>query len=547
MFAFMRKFFERLDGLAGIENGGVVAWLERAAFVFLVLTFAAAPHSIAATQTAWLIGMAVWIVRLFFRPRVRFRFGWLDVALWGLFVWSIVSSLVSYEPAMSLNKLRGAAVFLIFYFVLYNLRTRGAAFLAAGVMIASSMINVLWMPVERLIGRGVEIRGLAADGPLAKALLWEGDTLLAVNKRKVATPEEVVAEIERSEVSQIRFYRPDFEFAVEVRRTDLLPGSNALEKLGISGWKKSHNWRSKGFYGHYTTYAEVLQLIGSLVIGLLVAALGGRGERRWKGLQRKSPESEGRGEESPGIFGFQASKIFLLLALIVLDATGFVVLLSLTAVAIGFALLLTVTRAPQLGFIISSAVIVLFGLGRKWFLVAAVVLVPVALGGLIFLQQSRKVDFFDSKDDSTRYRQMMLRDGLRLSTESPRHLIFGVGMDSIQKHWQEWGLYDKGWQPMGHFHSTPMQLVVERGLPALLIWIAIVGLYLRSLWRGLRMTADDRTARGILLGCLGGLAGFLVSSLVHYNLGDQEVAMVLFMLMGIGVYLSTQQEMLQTI
>ena len=82
-------------------------------------------------------------------------FGWLDAALWGFFLWSVISSLVSYEPLMSLDKLRGAAIFLIFYFVLHNIRTARAAVFLAVLVIASCMVNVLWMPVERLIGRGV--------------------------------------------------------------------------------------------------------------------------------------------------------------------------------------------------------------------------------------------------------------------------------------------------------------------------------------------------------------------------------------------------------
>jgi hypothetical protein len=512
MFAFMRKFFERLDGLAGIDGEPAsIVWLERFAFVFLVFTFAAAPHSIAATQTAWIVGMLAWIVRLFFRPRVRFRLGWLDIALWGFFLWSIISSLVSYEPLVSIDKLRGAAVFLIFYFVLYNIRTRRAAVFLAGVMIVSCMANVLWMPIERLIGRGVEIEGVALNSPLAKPGLIDGDTLLEVDRRKVSTPESVIAALEQNEVSKVKFYRPDFELTIDVKRADLLPGGNALEKLGITGWKKSHNWRSKGFYGHYTTYAEVLQLIGSLVFGLLIAALpSGRVEKRMR-----------RGED--------ATKV----------APVSIILLGCSLVAIGFALLLTVTRAPQLSFVISAGLIVLVGLGRRWFLTAVLVLIPVALVGLIFLQQSRKVDFFDSKDESTRYRQMMVRDGLRLWTTSPRHFVFGVGMDSLQKHWQEWGMFDRGWQPMGHFHSTPVQLLAERGLPGLLIWLAVLGIYARALWRGLKVRpAGDWHSRGILLGCLGGLAGFVTSGLAHYNLGDQEVAMVFFMLMGLGLYLS---------
>jgi O-antigen ligase len=89
---------------------------------------------------------------------------------------------------------------------------------------------------------------------------------------------------------------------------------------------------------------------------------------------------------------------------------------------------------------------------------------------------------------------------------------------------------------MGHFHSTPLQLLVERGLPALLIWLIVLGIYARTLWKGLKTASSgDLRSRGILLGCLGGIIGFFTSSLVHYNLGDQEVVMVFFLLTGIGV------------
>jgi len=116
----------------------------------------------------------------------------------------------------------------------------------------------------------------------------------------------------------------------------------------------------------------------------------------------------------------------------------------------------------------------------------------------------------------------------------------GVGMDSIKTNWQDWGLFDKGWQPMGHFHSTPVQLAVERGIPALLIWLIVLALCGRTLWRGFRIAAgsSDWRSRGILLGCIGSLVGFFVSGLVHYNLGDQEVAMVFFILMALGAKLA---------
>src|SRR5215210_5449822 len=44
-------------------------WLERATVACLFLYAVAAPHSIAVTQTAWLLAMLFWVLRLSVRPR----------------------------------------------------------------------------------------------------------------------------------------------------------------------------------------------------------------------------------------------------------------------------------------------------------------------------------------------------------------------------------------------------------------------------------------------------------------------------------------------
>lgn len=544
----MKRFLAWLDDLAETTRENTTArWLERIAFVFLVLMVVSAPHSIAATQTAWITGMFVWIVRLFIRPRPRLNFSLLDGALWAFFLWSVVTSIFSYDPATSLDKLKGVAIFLILYFVIYNLRNLRAVYFLGFALIASCMVNVVWTPVQRLIGRGIEIHSVNPDGPLAKASLGEGDTLLEADGRKIKTPDELLQRIEQNEITKVKFYRPDFYLVVDVKRADLLAGANSLEKLGFESWRKSRNWRSSGFYGHYTTYAEVLQLIASLTLGLLVA---GFFSGRKKFAEPASSERSKRVTFA---------------------------MLFIAVVGMSVALLMTVTRASQLAFLISAFVIFAVGASRKWLVAAIAVGLPVALGGLFFLQQSRQVGFFDAKDDSTLYRQTMWRDGLRLWSENPRHIVVGVGMDSIQKNWRQWGLFDGGNLPMGHFHSTPVQLLVERGLPALLLWLMVLGIYARSLWKGIRRKGEEETRRqgeretwrrgesdasgireispdlrvsssyrlsssalnrGILLGCLGAAIGFFTSGLVHYNLGDQEVAMMFFLLMGLGVKVS---------
>ncbi|HUR97157.1 MAG TPA: O-antigen ligase family protein [Pyrinomonadaceae bacterium] len=525
----MPGFFERLDSLAGTDTApSSVRWLQRVAFVFLVLMVLSAPHSIAATQIAWLTGMLAWMISVVLSRRsggVHAQAGpprTLNVALWLFFAWSALTSLTSYAPDISINKLRGVAVFLIFYFVFYNVRNRKAAHMLAIALIVSCMVNVIWTPVQRLIGRGVEIHGLAPEGPLAKAFLWEGDALLEANGKKVRDPEDVRLAVEANEITKIKFYRPDFEFVVDVKRADLLAGTDATSRLGFSTWKKSRNWRSTGFYGHYTTYAEVLQLVLSLLLGLFVAGLWerwGKGGRETRNRKQETGDERREIGDSNAFPRFPSLLLFICLA------------------AMSLALLLTVTRASQLAFLISAAVMVLVGLGRKWLLAAGLIGLPIIIIGLLFLQQSRQVGFFDTKDESIRWRQTVWREGFDLWTSSPRNFMLGVGMDSIKRFAPEWHMFDDGRLNQGHFHSTPLNLVVERGLPALLIWLIALGVYARSLWRSFA-TAADWLTRGIFLGCLGGPIGFFSSGLVHYNLGDQEVAMMFFLLMGLGMSLS---------
>jgi O-antigen ligase len=90
---------------------------------------------------------------------------------------------------------------------------------------------------------------------------------------------------------------------------------------------------------------------------------------------------------------------------------------------------------------------------------------------------------------------------------------------------------------MGHMHSNFLQIALERGLPALVLWLTFLFVYARTLWRSLRTAGSTLgwMERGILLGALGGLAGFFTSGVVHYNWGDSEVVMVLYMIMGLAL------------
>ena len=87
--------------------------------IFLIALFA--PHSVALTQTAWLLGMALWVARFAFYPRPALHRSPLDYALLGFFVLSGISSALSYNPIMSVGKMRAASLFTIVYLVAQNL------------------------------------------------------------------------------------------------------------------------------------------------------------------------------------------------------------------------------------------------------------------------------------------------------------------------------------------------------------------------------------------------------------------------------------------
>ena len=512
----MDNIFKKLDQISQInQENKLVMWLERLAFIFLILMVLAEPHSIAATQIAWLIGMTIWVVRLFIKPRLKPIRTPLDLPIFLFCSWSLISAIFSYTPDISLGKTRNVLLILILYYVINSTRTKQAVMLLVSLLIFSCMVGVIGTPIQRIWGRGIEIYGIKADSPFKKTkpvgdftliqVLNDGDTVLRANNYRIESPDELLAEVESNEITQLKIYRPDVYAMLEIKRTDLLNGSNSLEKLGIENWKKNHYWRSQWSYSHYTTFAEVLQLIGSLIFGLLITSIE-------KGYQR--------GNKSK----------------IVLFAVCYLLLI--------IALFLTVTRASEIAILAAAAAMVLINGNRKLILGLGVVIFLLVLLAVFFLKENRQIGFIDSADSSTQYRLMMYRDGLRLWTSQPRNFVLGVGMDSIKRYWREWDLFDKGWQPIGHFHSTVLQLLVERGFPALLFWLWILAILARTFWNYLAhsFNSQNLTERGVVLGALGSLIGFFISGLAHYNLGDSEVAMGFFLIMGLGFSLSRSKQ-----
>lgn len=491
----------------------IIFWL----FVFALF----APHSIAFTQSAWLIGTLLWLVRFFVYPPPKLHRTPLDYLLLGFFILTALSSIFSYEPLVSIGKLRGASLFVIVYLFAENIDSLRVVRLLALTLIASCMVNVAYEAGTRIIGRGVKVQGVTANSPLSAATvlsaggigpkpILSGDTILEIEGQPARNAEQLASELSALHglySARVKIYRAELVLTLMVPRGRLLSGTTPEQQLGITGWSRGRDWRATGFYGHWVTYAEVLQLIASLALGLLISAPE---KRSWPAR-----------------------------------------LLLLALAGIGFALLLTVTRASWLAFLVSATLMVVVAASRRTILVLAACTLPLVLVGFFLLHQKRNVGFIDRNDPSTTWRTTVWREGANLLISKPRHLMLGVGMDSLKAHWREWGLFDNGRIPMGHMHSDILQFAVERGVPALIVWLILLGVYARTLWRLLRRRTDQALGssashwleRGIVLGALGGLAGFFTSGIVQYNWGDSEVVMVFYFIMGLVLVIERHERL----
>jgi putative inorganic carbon (HCO3(-)) transporter len=156
----------------------------------------------------------------------------------------------------------------------------------------------------------------------------------------------------------------------------------------------------------------------------------------------------------------------------------------------------------------------------------------------VVVWQTRASTAMMLSDPSSSLRYEVARVGLSRVLVHP---LFGHGMDAMKKHWTEWGFPGTD---MLHLHSTPLQLAFDRGLPMLFIWAWLMVAFWLEVARAEKHASDtgDTNAYGILLGILGALSGFLLSSFVNYNFGDGEAVMLLWFLLALAMVIRREGE-----
>jgi hypothetical protein len=492
---------DQQEGTPGASTGrgaGVARIAERVAVAGFLLFAIFAPHSIAGAE----IGLAVvglgWLSRtLATRSTGLGRRTPQDLPICLFLVWTVLSAFLSEEPRISLAKLQSVCVVLLFYLTRAVL-VRRTALLVVALMIASGVAGVFWSLGDIARGRGVRIEEMDAESPFRGSPVSLGDAVWRIGGRRVSNIQEIDEAIRNAPVDKplsVSFIRqgehgewPTLLVTPEMRARP--------SPSGLKGSGPTHRFRASGWTRHYETFSETLQILAQLALGLALVNMRRRGAR------------------APSAWGWLVASAVLGLG-IVLTAMRTV----LVALAIGAGLIAWRAARKQERLIIYAAIIVLL------------------TAGALTVWRTRTTAALSFHDDSTNLRLEVARVGL---SRVMIHPFFGHGMDAVKRHWTEWGLPGKD---MIHMHSTPLQLAFDRGLPALFLWLWMMASFWLTAERAERSARGgaDTNRHGLLLGSTGALAGFFASSLVNYNFGDGEVALVFWWLMGVVAVLAVDR------
>ena len=443
-----------------------------------------APHSVAASAIGVAIASVGWLIRTFQTRSLGLRPSKFDLIIALSLLWTVASALLSEEPQVSIPKLQASWTVFLFYIARATL-TRKPAMLLVALLIVSGAAGALYSAFDLLRGRGVVVESIAPESQFNEIGIKPGDTVWQINRRRVYSTtdiDRIMAETPANTplTAGIISRGEQVERAFTVTRSS---GS------GLSGRERNHSFRASGWTRHYGTFAELMQMIGLLALGLALAHLRNHGPNR--------------------IFRIAIVAGALLTA----------------------GLVFTAMRTVIVAFVIGASVMALRSLRATLRVVFTFALFAVLAFAAVVVWQTRDRNALLLGDPSSSLRLQVARNGL---SRIPIHPVFGHGMDAMHLHWNEWGFPGRD---ILHLHSTPLQLAFDRGLPLLALWLWMMILFWLTIARAERRAADlsDTNFYGMMLGILGALTGFLMSSLVNYNYGDAEAVMLFWFLMGMAL------------
>ena len=203
-----------------------------------------------------------------------------------------------------------------------------------------------------------------------------------------------------------------------------------------------------------------------------------------------------------------------------------------------FCLLLTLTRQAWLGFFVGSLILIIFW--NKKYLLA----IPVAIIGLLlFAPESIKDRMFsitDLNDWTFQARILLWQGGLEIFKDNP---ITGCGfkcVDALHTHYPDPSGFIARHRGM---HNNIIQLLVDTGILGLGTWLSIWVAYFLAIYKQLNKITINSIPKGLVIGSLAAVTGFLAGGMFETNFYDSEIVMLLYSIMGISLAQTNQKSL----
>lgn len=503
---------EASGGRAVSRRDTCVRWLDNAVFLATAVLVLAIPHPTIIVYYAFRAIWLLWAVRLLLgKNNLRVRPLYLPIVIFvGL---AFMATVHSYEPLLSWNRVEKYAELLVVIPIAENLRSVRRMKWLIALLLASSMVSALRTGWQYWHGIGTRLVAVAPKSQLGKGGVLSDDIVQEINGHPTRTPKQWQKALEETRNDAQLHLRLARAWPYYERVDRVIPRAAFDEWLAWPGAKVAPGRpvRAQGHFYHYVPYAGLMMELGLIAFGLLLTTP----KARWR--------------------------------LRALLAVVFMALLT--------CLVATVSRAHLGALLVGCLVVFCIQARGRWRMAAVGVFIVALVVGSLWLRKERGVSWYSSGDVSIEYRLLMWRDSVRLIREHP---LLGIGPDSELGDNLRWNLEAYRRYPLiGHFHSSPIEVAVTCGLPALAVGVWLLAEYFSLLLRLLKKMGGrgssvapalshasvvapapfDCFPRGLVLGFFGGAIALVISSFVHFITGDAEVMILVWFSMGVTVAL----------
>ena len=196
----------------------------------------------------------------------------------------------------------------------------------------------------------------------------------------------------------------------------------------------------------------------------------------------------------------------------------------------------TQSRGCWLGLILTAMIFVTFYNGKLWGLLPLVLIILPFVIPQTMVERMQSIG--NTEDSSTSYRVFIWLGTLEMLRD---FIIGGIGMGEGAFR-SVYPLYSYNAIIAPHSHNTFLQMLVEGGIGALLIFITVMCVVLRRLSAIYRNGNKKGTDSLLALAIGSGICGFLLQSMFDYTFYNYRMMAMFFMVTALGMSLRYVKE-----